>query len=142
MAPQTGVNGVLPASVLQKNPPPSAPRGPKAAQPRLKLVLRRLPPGLTKAEFESILGDDWKLGGGKVDWFVYKKGKISKEYVGDHISNHMLCICANAATARPSPRGRLEHISMSPHSNIFLSLVTPFARLLSKTPPNPPRTVL
>lgn len=80
MAPQAGVNGVLPVSVLQKNPPASAPRGPKAAQPRLKLVLRRLPPGLTKAEFENVLGDEWKQGAGKVDWLLYKKGKISKEY--------------------------------------------------------------
>lgn len=79
MAPQAGVNGVLPVSVLQKNAPTSTPRGPKAAQPRLKLVLRRLPPGLTKTEFESLLGDEWKLGAGKVDWMVYKKGKISKE---------------------------------------------------------------
>ncbi|KAF2743160.1 hypothetical protein M011DRAFT_471699 [Sporormia fimetaria CBS 119925] len=75
----TGVNGVLPASVLQKNPPPSAPRGPKAAQPRLKLVLRRLPPGLTKAEFSAILGDEWKQGGGKVDWLEYIEGKVSKD---------------------------------------------------------------
>lgn len=77
--PQAGVNGVLPVSVLQKNAPASAPRGPKAQQPKLKLVLRRLPPGLTKAEFDSAIGDEWKLGAGKVDWLVYKKGKISKE---------------------------------------------------------------
>jgi regulator of nonsense transcripts 3 len=81
MAPPTGVNGVLPVSVLQKNTQSSTPRGPKASQPKLKLVLRRLPPGLTKSEFEAILGDEWKLGAGKVDWLVYKKGKISKEYV-------------------------------------------------------------
>ncbi|XPS75261.1 hypothetical protein M3J07_007343 [Ascochyta lentis] len=79
MAPQAGVNGVLPVAVLQRNAPTQAPRGPKAAQPRLKLVLRRLPPGLTKAEFESLVGDDWKPGAGKVDWFNYRKGKISKD---------------------------------------------------------------
>ncbi|KAF2463324.1 uncharacterized protein BDR25DRAFT_298104 [Lindgomyces ingoldianus] len=79
MAPPTGVNGVLPVTVLQKNAPASAPRGPKAASPRLKLVLRRLPPGLTKTEFETALGDEWKPGSGKVDWMVYKKGKISKD---------------------------------------------------------------
>ncbi len=81
MAPQAGVNGVLPVAVLQRNAPAQAPRGPKAAQPRLKLVLRRLPPGLTKAEFEGIVGDEWKVGAGKVDWFKYEKGKISNEYV-------------------------------------------------------------
>ncbi|KAF2706795.1 hypothetical protein K504DRAFT_536208 [Pleomassaria siparia CBS 279.74] len=79
MAPATGVNGVLPVTVLQKNPPASAPRGPKAPQPRLKLVCRRLPPGLTKTEFESILGDEWMTGAGKIDWMVYKKGKVSKD---------------------------------------------------------------
>ncbi|KAF2120703.1 Smg-4/UPF3 family-domain-containing protein [Lophiotrema nucula] len=79
MAPTAGVNGVLPVQVLQKHAPPSAPRGPKAPQPRLKLVLRRLPPGLTKTEFENVLGDEWKLGAGKVDWMLFKKGKISKD---------------------------------------------------------------
>ena len=81
MAPQAGVNGVLPVTVLQKNAPAAAPRGPKASSPRLKLVCRRLPPGLTKAEFESILGADWKLGAGKVDYLRYDLGKVSKEYV-------------------------------------------------------------
>ncbi|KAF1840679.1 uncharacterized protein K460DRAFT_321019 [Cucurbitaria berberidis CBS 394.84] len=79
MAPPAGVNGVLPVSVLQKNAPPQAPRGPKAAQPRLKLICRRLPPGLTKAEFESLLGAEWKLGAGKIDWMNYKKGNISTD---------------------------------------------------------------
>ncbi|OCL07279.1 hypothetical protein AOQ84DRAFT_377850 [Glonium stellatum] len=83
VVPAGGANGVLPisASVLQKNAPASAPRGPssRASAPRLKLVLRRLPPGLTKAEFEAALGDEWKLGGGKVDWWLYKPGKISKD---------------------------------------------------------------
>lgn len=81
MAPQPGPNGVLPVAVLQRNAPAQTPRGPKAAQPRLKLVLRRLPPGLTKAEFEAVVGDEWKVGAGKTDWFNYRKGKISNEYV-------------------------------------------------------------
>lgn len=79
MAPQAGVNGVLPVAVMQKNGPPQTSRGPKAAQPRLKLVLRRLPPGLTKAEFDAVVGDEWKVGAGKVDWFNYRKGKISRD---------------------------------------------------------------
>jgi regulator of nonsense transcripts 3 len=28
-----------------------------------------------------MLGDEWKVGAGKVDWLEYKKGKVSKEYV-------------------------------------------------------------
>lgn len=81
-------NGLLPvpAAVLQKQSPLShAPRGPArskpASPPRQKAVIRRLPPGLTEDEFKDILGDEWKVGGEKVDWFRYKPGKISKEYV-------------------------------------------------------------
>ncbi|KAF2401485.1 hypothetical protein EJ06DRAFT_521268 [Trichodelitschia bisporula] len=77
-------NGVLavPAAALQKQAPPNnAPRGPsrKLAAPRLKLLLRRLPPGLTQAELEGILGEEWKVGEGKVDWFEFKPGKVSKD---------------------------------------------------------------
>ena len=45
----------------------------------MKVVVRRLPPGLTEEEFISVLGDQWKSGQGKVDWFKYKTGKDSKE---------------------------------------------------------------
>jgi regulator of nonsense transcripts 3 len=44
-----------------------------------KIVIRRLPPGMTEAEFTSILGNDWKLGQGKVGWFSYAAGKVSQE---------------------------------------------------------------
>jgi regulator of nonsense transcripts 3 len=47
--------------------------------PRLRLIIRRLPPGLTETEFWIALGDDWKVGSGKVDWAAFKDGKISKE---------------------------------------------------------------
>ena len=47
---------------------------------RLKIIIRRLPPGLTQPEFVEALGDEWKTGGDKVDWAVYKEGKLSKEY--------------------------------------------------------------
>jgi regulator of nonsense transcripts 3 len=42
--------------------------------------VRRLAPGLTEEEFLSVLGEEWKVGEGKVDWFQYKAGKDSKEY--------------------------------------------------------------
>lgn len=51
----------------------------KAVNARLKVIVRRLAPGLTEAEFSKVLGDEWKVGGGKVDWFLYKAGKDSKE---------------------------------------------------------------
>lgn len=47
----------------------------------MKLIVRRLAPGLTEAEYLSVLDDEWKVGQGKVDWFQYKPGKDSKEYV-------------------------------------------------------------
>ncbi|KAF9883022.1 hypothetical protein FE257_004335 [Aspergillus nanangensis] len=70
----------IPIAATQKNASTTAPKkAPKPAAPRLKLVVRRLPPGLTQAEFEAVLGDEWKVGGGKVDWLQYKAGKVSKD---------------------------------------------------------------
>ena len=51
----------------------------RAALPRTKVVIRRLPPGLTEQEFYEALGDPWRLGGDKVDWASFKPGKISRE---------------------------------------------------------------
>ncbi|RDA88480.1 hypothetical protein CP532_6666 [Ophiocordyceps camponoti-leonardi (nom. inval.)] len=42
-----------------------------------KLVIRRLPPGMTEAETVSILGTDWEVNKGKVDWFSFCSGKVS-----------------------------------------------------------------
>jgi regulator of nonsense transcripts 3 len=42
---------------------------------RLKLVVRRLPPALSKDEFLSTLGEDWKVPGNKIDWLDYRCGK-------------------------------------------------------------------
>jgi regulator of nonsense transcripts 3 len=46
-----------------------------------KVIIRRLPPGLTEAEFVSNLGSEWAVGNGKVDWFYYAPGKVCNEYV-------------------------------------------------------------
>lgn len=72
----------IPASATQKDASsPSRRKSAKPASPRLKLLVRRLPPGLTATEFENALGQDWKVGAGKVDWLEYKPGKVSKECV-------------------------------------------------------------
>ncbi|KAF5852307.1 hypothetical protein GGP41_007742 [Bipolaris sorokiniana] len=71
--------GVLPVALLQKSQTTHTPRNQKPPQPRLKLICRRLPPGLTKQEFVNVLGDDWKLGAGRIDWLSYRKGKISTD---------------------------------------------------------------
>lgn len=62
-------NGVLPVNAAARANPAKAPTV------RLKLEVRRLPPGLTLTEFESILGEEWKLGAGKIDWREYRQGK-------------------------------------------------------------------
>lgn len=70
----------IPAAATQKPSGAPAKKAPKPPAPRLKLLIRRLPPGLTQAELEAALGEEWKVGAGKVDWLLYKPGKISKEY--------------------------------------------------------------
>ncbi|KAK4140059.1 Smg-4/UPF3 family-domain-containing protein [Dichotomopilus funicola] len=56
---------------------------PKAARVKApaqgeKAVVRRLPPAMTEDEFVAILGDEWRVGRGKVDWFSYWPGKVSQ----------------------------------------------------------------
>lgn len=50
-----------------------------ALSARLKVVVRRLAPGLTQQEFETAIGEEWKLGNGRVDWLLYKPGKPSRD---------------------------------------------------------------
>ena len=76
-------NGMLPIPASATKKPVLAARPPKtqgrAGLPKLRLIVRRLPPGLTEEEFQTALGDEWKVSAGKVDWAAYKVGKISKE---------------------------------------------------------------
>lgn len=51
----------------------------RAPGPKLKVVVRRLAPSLTEAEFKAIIGPEWGVGAGRVDWFSFKQGKDSKE---------------------------------------------------------------
>lgn len=76
-----GVLSIAPSATQQRNAAniQRSVMAPKAPAARLKVVIRRLPPGLTQAEFETVLGDEWKLHGGKVDWSLYKEGRVSKE---------------------------------------------------------------
>lgn len=74
-------SGLLQVTAAQTAGNAAKPSPSKVSGPRLKVVIRRLAPGLTEAEFAKLLGDEWKLGQGKVDWFSYKSGKDSKEYV-------------------------------------------------------------
>lgn len=77
----TRSNGVLPITASQTSGNASKQGISKLPAQKLKVVVRRLAPSLTEEEFTTILGDEWKVGQGKVDWFDYKNGKDSKEYV-------------------------------------------------------------
>lgn len=106
-------NGVLsiPASATQKrSAADSDGLSSKPANARLKIVVRRLPPGLIQAEFEEALGVDWKVNGGKVDWAVYKEGKVSKEYEGNHRESDYKFNADPSYSVLPNPQGRAVHI--------------------------------
>ncbi|KAI9744862.1 MAG: regulator of nonsense transcription [Claussenomyces sp. TS43310] len=77
--PRSQANGVLPISAAQTASGATKPSTNKSSGPKLKIVVRRLAPGLTEAEFTKILGEEWNLGQGKVDWFIYKPGRDSKD---------------------------------------------------------------
>lgn len=72
-------NGVLPVAAAQATT--DAPKATKSKVPvdGEKVVIRRLPPGMTEDECIKLLGEDWKVGNGKVDWFSYQPGKISQD---------------------------------------------------------------
>jgi regulator of nonsense transcripts 3 len=95
MASRSTPAGLLPisAAATRKTPlknPASSSLGPT---PRQKLLIRRLPPGLTQAEFDVALGPEWQVGKGKVDYFLFKQGKVSKESVvcpsPDKVNTHV-----------------------------------------------------
>lgn len=75
MPPKAAARGERAGGVLAVN---AATRAASVKQPatRLKLEVRRLPPGLTLTEFEETFGEEWKLGKGKVDWREYRQGKL------------------------------------------------------------------
>ncbi|OJD27405.1 hypothetical protein ACJ73_01205 [Blastomyces percursus] len=78
-SPKPSSSGVLPIPAMATQKGTSNKPSSRTAAPRLKLLIRRLPPGLTPEEFEAVLGDEWKVGNGKVDWFHYREGKVSKD---------------------------------------------------------------
>ncbi|KAI1389003.1 Smg-4/UPF3 family-domain-containing protein [Hypoxylon trugodes] len=70
-------NGVLPVSLAVND----TPKATKAKEPLKgkKVLIRRLPPGMTETEFWNILGEQWKDGNGKVDWTRFQDGHISQD---------------------------------------------------------------
>jgi regulator of nonsense transcripts 3 len=51
-------------------------------------------------------GEEWKVGAGKVDWLVYQKGKVSKEYVSEQSSVCISTILTPHSAAKPSRPSR------------------------------------
>ncbi|KIW64085.1 hypothetical protein PV04_09043 [Phialophora macrospora] len=74
--------GVLPINAAARKNATSnsaAKSSQRSPAPRLRLIIRRLPPGLTEAEFWAVLGDEWRVGSGKVEWAAYQDGKVSRD---------------------------------------------------------------
>ncbi|KAK6955182.1 hypothetical protein Daesc_002813 [Daldinia eschscholtzii] len=72
-------NGVLPVSSTSgPNETPKSNKTKDSTRAK-KVVIRRLPPGITEAEFWAILGDEWKSGNGKVEWTRFQEGQISQD---------------------------------------------------------------
>ena len=75
-------NGILPVpanNTAKRNLPQADAMSLKGTPSKLKVLIRRLPPGFTKSECETALGNDWKVNAGKVDWLSFKRGKLSEE---------------------------------------------------------------
>ncbi|KAF2667440.1 hypothetical protein BT63DRAFT_292550 [Microthyrium microscopicum] len=73
-------NGIINLATVTTGPAaPTKPPSKRANQPRLKVVIRRLPPGMPISEFEKMIGPEWKVGAGRVDWINYREGKPSKD---------------------------------------------------------------
>ncbi|OHW90625.1 nonsense-mediated mRNA decay protein [Colletotrichum incanum] len=72
-------NGVGSGSGQQ--PAADAPKSNKSRTPVEgdKVVIRRLPPGMTEQEVWNNLDDEWKAGNGLVSWHNFAQGKISQD---------------------------------------------------------------
>jgi regulator of nonsense transcripts 3 len=71
-------NGILPV-VAKGRPGNPATASIKGVAPRLKVVIRRLPPGLTEEEFLTFIGEEWGTDNEKIDWASYRGGKVSRK---------------------------------------------------------------
>lgn len=72
-------NGVLPIPASQTGNDAPKPAKNKSLMEGEKVVIRRLPPGMSEEECLQILGGEWHAGAGKVGWFSFHAGKISTE---------------------------------------------------------------
>jgi regulator of nonsense transcripts 3 len=66
------------------NAPTDGGKKSKAQATGQKLMVRQLPPLITEAEIQAVLGEEWQTGNGKVDWAQFHQGKVSKRYASPH----------------------------------------------------------
>lgn len=85
---------ILPQNANEGEAPQTKTPRSKAHNEGEKMVIRRLPPGMTQPEFVTILGSDWEVSKGKVDWLSYIPGKVSTEYVISLKATPLLIFCA------------------------------------------------
>jgi len=69
-------NGATPAAAAASD----GARKTKAQATGQKLMIRHLPPLIAQEEVQTILGDEWKTGNGKVGWAEFQQGKVPKRY--------------------------------------------------------------
>lgn len=85
--------GVLPISITngkaQQNANGVLTQPFRSSPSKLKVVIRRLPPGLTRDEYEQSMGPDWKTGSSNVGWMFFKAGKTSKEYASQFLEDNI-----------------------------------------------------
>ncbi|KAL9051810.1 MAG: hypothetical protein Q9162_005804 [Coniocarpon cinnabarinum] len=80
LAKRDGQAGLLPISAVTEKPKGGFNnQSTRHSGQRTKVVVRRLPPGLSEDEFFKALGEEWRAGRGKVTWANYRNGKVSKD---------------------------------------------------------------
>lgn len=123
--PQNGGN-TIPATQKGND----ASRGPtnNFPSPKLKIIVRRLAPGLTEAEFNKCIGDEWRIGKGKVDWFLYKAGKVSRESVLLILPLDIVMLIFHSQFKPSRPSRAYLHLTNADHVLAFADLIrrTPF----------------
>ena len=94
----TNTNGV---SQQENNAQTETPKTGRAKAPLTgkKVVIRRLPPGMTAEEAWNVLGEEWKNGHGKVDWSQFQTGSISHELVPLSSRHRRIAVIATMSVA-------------------------------------------
>ena len=110
-------------AIARHRPPTGTGPSSRIATPRMKIIIRRLPPGLGEAEFYACLGEQWRTGQEKVDWASYKPGSISKELNRDFLSCLRLLISVNSPAKPSRPARAYLHLTKQEYLSELTELV-------------------